>query len=51
MDIVRKNKLGAKTLRDMDNIAAQIARLEANQDYIAMMEDIDLSDEEESEVE
>lgn len=51
MSIIRKNTLGAKEIRDMDDAAAKLEKLEANQDYIAMMSDIELETEETEESE
>lgn len=51
MNIVIKNKVGVQERRRQDDTAAQLEKLAANQDYIAMMTDIELEDDDEAQAE
>ncbi len=50
MNILTKIAVTPQDKRQMDGTQAALEKLAANQDYIAMMADIDLEDDEESEV-
>lgn len=49
MNIVVKNKAGVQERRRRDDMAAQLERLAANQDYIAMMTDVEIMSDDETE--
>lgn len=44
MNLITKLKSGVQERRAQDDTAAQLEKLAANQDYIAMMADIDLEE-------
>lgn len=45
MNLITKLKSGVRDRRTQDDTAAMLEKLAANQDYIAMMSDIELEDE------
>lgn len=49
MSIVNQLKVGIQERRQQEDLAASVAKLQANQDYIAMMTDIELEEDEETE--
>lgn len=51
MSILTKLKASVQERRQMDDMQAALDKLAANQDYIAMMSDIELDEDEESEAE
>ncbi len=48
MDIITKTGVSPKAQRQMEDTQAMLEKLEANQDYIAMMSDIELEEETEA---
>lgn len=46
MSFVNKNALGAKRTREMENMQAEIEKTKAQMEFIAIMSDIEMDDEE-----
>ncbi len=47
----KKNLLGIEEMRKRDEMAAALAQLEANVEYVAMMTDVEIEEEEDEEEE
>ena len=44
--LITKNRLGIRETRELENMLAETARLAATVDYVAMMADVELPEEE-----